>query len=251
MRSDQASGLRAPIVAALVTANRILAGQAILDAYGHVSCRTPADAGSFLLSRSMAPARVRPKDVMRFDLEGTALDGDDRKPYLERFIHAAIYASRPDAAAIVHSHAEEVLPFGLVPEARLAAIFHMCGFLGTAVPVFEIRDVEGPSSDLLVKSMRSGAALARTLGEAQVVLMRGHGMTCVGETLPEAVYHAIYAAANARVQAAAGRLGEATFLSKGEAASAALATRGQVGRAWDLWSQTWGNWNADEASGTG
>src|SRR5213080_3165466 len=71
----------------VVIANRILANEGVVDAYGHVSVRHPSDPTRFLLSRSLAPALVERGDVIEFDLEGKAVGGDARPPYLERFIH--------------------------------------------------------------------------------------------------------------------------------------------------------------------
>ena len=84
---------------ALVVANRILANEGVVDAYGHVSMRDPGDPERFFLARSLAPQFVEAGDIMQFDLEGNALGGDARQPYLERFIHAAIFAARPDVMA--------------------------------------------------------------------------------------------------------------------------------------------------------
>ena len=85
-----------------------------------------------------------------------------------------------------------VIPFGVVRRARLRPICHMCGFLGRGAPVFEIRDAAGDGADLLVRDRALGAALARSLGDAAAVLMRGHGVTVVGETLRQTVFRAVY-----------------------------------------------------------
>src|SRR5207244_6195830 len=42
------------LIADLVTANRILANEGVLDGYGHVSVRNPANANRFFLARSVA-----------------------------------------------------------------------------------------------------------------------------------------------------------------------------------------------------
>ena len=95
----------------LVSANRILAGLGVLDGFGHVSARHPDRADRYLLSRSLAPELVTREDIMTFDLASVAQDDDERAPYLERFIHGAIYAQRPEVQAIVHSHSQAVVPF--------------------------------------------------------------------------------------------------------------------------------------------
>jgi HCOMODA/2-hydroxy-3-carboxy-muconic semialdehyde decarboxylase len=220
----------------LVLANRILYARGIVDGFGHVSVRDPRGPERFFLARNMAPALVEVDDVMTFALDGTAL-GDPRAPYLERFIHGSVYRARPDVAAVVHSHAPAIIPFGLVRDAVFRPVFHMASFLRGPIPVFEIRDAAGPDNDMLVRDEHQGDALARALGPHAMVLMRGHGSTTVGRTLQEAVFRAVYAEANARILADALRLGEVTALSETEAARSSESNAGQIARAWELWTR--------------
>ncbi len=146
----------------LVAANRILADQGVVDGFGHVSVRHDKDPNRFLLSRSMAPALVTVADIMEFDLDGTPVDPQGRSPYLERFIHGEILRARPDVQSVVHNHSPGVIPFG-VAGAALRPVYHLSGFLGGGVPVFEIRDTAGPATDMLVRSPGLGRALAAVL----------------------------------------------------------------------------------------
>ena len=91
----------------LAYANRILYDQGVFDAFGHISVRHDKDPSRFLLSRNMAPALVTPADIMEHDLQGQPVNPGNRRPYLERFIHAGIYRARPD----VDLHRAQ--PFGL------------------------------------------------------------------------------------------------------------------------------------------
>ncbi|RYY84692.1 MAG: class II aldolase/adducin family protein, partial [Comamonadaceae bacterium] len=131
----------------LVAANHILADLGLVDAFGHVSARHDSQPGRFLLARNMAPALVEAGDVLQYDLDGTPLDADGRRVYLERFIHGAIYRARPDVMAVVHSHSPAVLPFAVAKNARLRPVCHMSGFLGGGVPLFEIRDSAGAAEE--------------------------------------------------------------------------------------------------------
>jgi HCOMODA/2-hydroxy-3-carboxy-muconic semialdehyde decarboxylase len=220
----------------LVAANRILAGQNVLDGFGHVSARHDKDPGRFLLARSMAPALVNSGDVMEFDLDSNPTDGRGRTAYLERFIHSEIYRVHPEVQAVVHSHSPAVIPFGVVGVA-LRPIFHLGGFLGGGVPVFEIRDSGGPGTDMLIRNAGLGAALAKTLGSAPVALLRGHGNVVVGQSVKEAVFRAIYTEVNARLESEALRLGQGqvVFLNEAEAKAAAETNSAQIGRPWELW----------------
>jgi len=217
----------------LVAANRILAMEGVLDGYGHVSLRAEGKPGHFVMSRSLAPQLVTLADLMEHGADSEPV-GDDRKGYLERFLHGEIYRSRPDVMAIVHSHAESVVPFG-VTRGKLRPVYHMASFLWSGVPLFDMRKFR-TESDLLVRDRELGEALAGTLGKCPCVLMRGHGMTVVGDSIPEAVFRAIYTAMNAKLQAQAAALGgPIEFLSEAEGRLATAANRPTIERPWQLW----------------
>ena len=220
----------------LVSANHILANENVFDGFGHVSVRHDQRADRFLIARSMAPAMVSGEDIVECDFEGEVHDAQNRKSYLERFIHSAIYKARPDVVAVVHSHSPSIIPFG-VTGARLRPICHMSGFLGSTVPVFEIRDAVGESSDMLIRSQALGVALANTLGQNAVALLRGHGNVVVGVGIKQVVFRAIYTEGNARLQAESMRLGEPVYLSEDEARNSAEVNYTQVDRPWDLWKR--------------
>ena len=221
----------------LVIANRILANEDVVDAYGHVSIRHPRDPQRFFLARSLSPERVERGDIMEFDLEGSPAGGDARQPYLERFIHAAAYAARADVQAVVHAHAEDVLPFGITA-APLRPVIHSGSFMGGQVPVWDIRDKFG-DTNLLVTSMPQGLDLARTLGGNNVALMRGHGFVAAARSLIEVVRMSVYVPRNARVLLAALRLGEVKPLSPGEIAARNAGYKPyspETWRAWEYWA---------------
>ena len=222
------------VVAELVDANHVLVAHHVLDAFGHVSVRSPEDPGTFLLSRNLAPGLVRSDDVQNYDLDGRT--ADERPGYLERFLHAQVYRARPDVQAVVHSHSAALVLFG-ISRHPLRAVWHMAGFLGDHVPVFDIRDAAGPASDLLIRDNDLGAALAATLGGASVALMRGHGSVAVGDSVSEAVFRAVYAELNARAQTSAVVLGGSDYvaLTAEEGAVATTSNRGQIRRAWEVW----------------
>ena len=218
----------------LVDANHILFNEKVVDAFGHVSARHPARSDRFLLSRSIAPAIVAAEDIIEFDLEGESVGGDRRRTYLERFIHSEIYRARPDVMAIVHSHSPSVVAFSLVKGFRFRPACHMCGFLGNGAAHFDIRDVDGPGTDLLIGNRRLGLSLANSLASANAVLMRGHGSTVVAPSLKQAVYRAVYTEVNAKILADALRIGPVEYLSP-EEARATLVAESQIERPWQLW----------------
>ena len=217
----------------IALANRILALRGVVDGFGHVSTRCADTPDHFLIARSMAPALVRPADVVELDLDGEPVRPDTPTSYVERFIHGEIYRSRPDVMAIVHHHAPSVIPFGATRTA-LRPIYHMSGFLVGGVPVFDIR-CEAGETDMLISTPALGAAHARCLGPCSATLMRGHGATVTGSSVPQAVYRAVYMELNARLQGEAMRLGEVQYLTDDEARNAGTTNDRQVGRPWALW----------------
>jgi ribulose-5-phosphate 4-epimerase/fuculose-1-phosphate aldolase len=226
----------AEVIGELVAANRILFRQGVVDAYGHVSTRHPQMPDAFLIASGKAPALVSADHIVELGLDGQEIRGTPQSLYLERFIHAEIYRARPDVGAVVHSHSPSVLPFSVVPTAQLRPLCHMSGFLGSGVPVFEIRETAGDGTDLLISTPQLGRALAATLGPRSVVLMRGHGSTVVGSNLREAVFQAVYTEINARLQREALALGTPVFLTAEESEACVATVSASIDRAWNLWS---------------
>ena len=181
----------------LVAANRILANEGVVDAFGHVSVRDPRNAQRFWLSRSRSPALVELDDLMEFALDGAAIDARGRTPYGERMIHAAVYAARADVQSVVHHHAYGVLPFTITDE-PLRPVVHTASVIGAEIPVWDIRTRFG-DTDMLVRSIEQGRDLAATLADNTCALIRGHGAVVVGASIERAVLTAIYLQVNANV----------------------------------------------------
>lgn len=223
-----AQSVPASVLDALVTANRILANEGVLDGYGHVSVRSPVNASRYFLARAGAPGLITASDVVEYDLDSNAVSNTTATGYTERFIHGEIYRSRPDVNAVVHCHCSEVIPFANtgVP---LRPMHHMGFFIAPGVPVFEIR---GKGTDMLVRTPALGKALAGTLGAKSAALMRGHGAVIAATSLHLVVGMSYYLNLNARLQYQAMQLGgKITFLDSDEAGRSAQ----DYERSWDYW----------------
>ena len=221
----------------LVIANRVLAHEGILDAYGHVSIRHPERPDRYVMAWARSPELIEEDDLIEFSLDGTSFDPAGRAPYLERFIHGAIYEQRPDVMAICHNHTLSILPFSISRSVKLRAVIHTGRVLGGEVPVWDIADEFGSSTNLLVINMDQGRSLARTLGAGRIALMRGHGSVVVGSDVPAVVAACIAMDKNAQVQLQALRLGEITPLAPGEIARPPAPSEGPPlpDRAWEYW----------------
>jgi ribulose-5-phosphate 4-epimerase/fuculose-1-phosphate aldolase len=227
------------IIKDLVIANRILAKEDVVDAYGHVSIRNPDNPKSFFISRSLAPELIEKDDIVELGLDGEPLKNEKRSLYLERFIHAAIYEMRPDINSVVHAHAEDTLPFGIAAATKLKPVIHSGSFIGPNVPVWDIADKFG-ATNVLVTNMAQGRDLAKCLGKNSVALMRGHGFASAARSLIEVVRLSVYLPRNARALMRAKMLGgKIKYLSKGEIDArnkgySPYST--ETWRAWEYWA---------------
>jgi HCOMODA/2-hydroxy-3-carboxy-muconic semialdehyde decarboxylase len=222
----------------LVIANHILYDQNAVDGYGHISVRNPGNPNTFFLARSVAPSVVKVEDIMEFDMNGKALNGDTRVAYGERFIHSSVLRNRADINSVIHGHAAPVLPYGLTGT-TLKPVYHMSSFLGQGAPIFEIRNFAKPSpdTDMFVSSPELGDALSKTMGTQYFVLMRGHGYAAGADSIKKAVFRAIYAIQNASIQSEAMKMGKVQYLTVGETEKAQETIEKTIGRPWQLWSE--------------
>jgi ribulose-5-phosphate 4-epimerase/fuculose-1-phosphate aldolase len=217
----------------LVTANHILQDQGVVDGYGHVSVRNPANPNHFYISRWLAPDLVTVDDIMELDFDCVPANGDNRRMYSERWIHAEIYRARPDVKSIVHTHAPTVVLMGTINE-PLLPIYHMGGFIGAGLPSFDIRKSFGMTS-MLVNDAAKGKALAQALGTAPAAFMRGHGGITVGTTIKHSVGRSVYLKVNAEMHLQAGNRKIET-LSPEEARLAEIGNS-DFPKDWDMWSR--------------
>jgi ribulose-5-phosphate 4-epimerase/fuculose-1-phosphate aldolase len=220
----------------LVLANHILAHEGVLDMFGHVSVRHPTRPDRYFLACSRSPEGVTIDDILEFDLESNPIDDRGLTLYSERPIHGAVYQARPDVASVCHNHAHSLLPFAVAGRA-LRPVFHVGGAIGAEVPVWEIRDEFGDSTNLLVTDNDRGRSLAKKLGGGSTCLMRGHGSVVASRDLRSTVYVAITLMHNAAILTEALRMGEVNYLSPGEVQEAGERVLGprSLDRAWEYW----------------
>ena len=214
-----------------MVANHILANEGVVDGYGHVSVRNPADPNRYFLARAGAPALVTAADITEYDLDSKSVTNASATGYTERFIHGEIYKARPDVMAVVHCHCLDVIPFAAT-SVPLRPMYHMGYFIGEGVPVFDIRKAAG-ITDMLIGTPELGRALAQALGNKSAALMRGHGAAVVAASVHLVVAKAYYLNVNARLQLQAMQLGggKVTYLDPEEARKAAQTYE----RSWDFW----------------
>lgn len=229
----------------LARANRMIANEGVLDAFGHVTLRHPTDPRRYLMSRSRAPELVEPDDILEFTLDSKSVKPTDLRLYGERVIHGEIYQARPEVNAVCHHHAPSILPF-CISGAELKPVYHLGATIGEKAPFWDSRDEFG-DTNLIVAKPEEGASLARALGFHWIVLMRRHGATVAGKTLEELTFRTIYTVRNAAMQIQAHTLGTVSPLNAAETTLAGEYNLrpGPVARAWEYWSV-----RLDKAEGT-
>jgi ribulose-5-phosphate 4-epimerase/fuculose-1-phosphate aldolase len=226
------------ILTELVTANRILAQQGVVDAFGHISVRHPDRADRYVMSCSRAPEQVVYEDLVEFDLDGEPTSPQSRPLYAERAIHSEIYRARPEIRAVCHNHAPATIPFG-VTKIALRPIAHVAAPIGGHIPTWDIRDTFG-DTDMLVTSTATARSLIEAMGDATVILLVGHGSTVATHDLRATVLTSVYLNENAKLLTSALMLDRTNvrYLSAGEVR--ALTERQfsplALDRAWNAWA---------------
>lgn len=214
-------------------ATRMLFHQGLADYHGHVSARVPG-ADRLLIKPVLAPlGSIRSKDVMEVDIAeykenceaNWARAGDQKaviklkSPPRETMIHAAIYEARPDVQAVVHTHQPLATAFAIagVP---IRPIYNQAAAFAPETPIFH--------SPRLIYTVRDGVEVAAALGDRMAVLMQGHGVTTVGDSVEQAACHAVYLERTAYMQWVAGSVGQAVSMPDRNTAIMAATNRGRA-----------------------
>jgi len=223
----------------LSLANRILAHEGIVDAFGHISVRHPTDPGRFLISRHRAPQLVTPQDILEYTLDTEPVHPTPAgwRHYGERVIHGCIYQARPDIVSICHHHAPSMMPYA-ISRAAMVPVYHLGASMGVTVPYWDSRDDFGSTALVLVRP-EEGHSLAKALGRGWTVLMGRHGATAAGKSIRECVFRTIFSCKNAELQTQARLLGHVEPLDAKEVELAAgyNLRPGPLERAWDYWAK--------------
>jgi HCOMODA/2-hydroxy-3-carboxy-muconic semialdehyde decarboxylase len=219
----------------LAVANRVLANEGIIDAFGHISARNPEDPNRYFISRHRAAELVEPSDILEMTLDSEPVVLTGLRLYSEMVIHGEIYKARPDVNSVCHHHAPAVLPF-CATGIELVPLFHLGGTLGSKVPFWDSRDEFG-DTNLLVQTPEQGASHARALGPHFMMLLRRHGASLAGKSVRECVFRSIYTTRNAELQLRAMAIGTLGPLSPGEVEECGAHNLGMRGveRAWEYW----------------
>ena len=185
----------------LVVANRILTREVgILDIQAHVSARSKTNPNHWYMARFVAPGGASLSDMVEYDLESTPVQGPRNDNARETFLHGQVFKARPDAMAVVHAHAPEFVAFGMssVP---------LYWGPNDALPVWDIRPLNNGRNGIVSTNVL-GQSMSEKLGDAEAVLLWGHGITLTAKSLPEAIHRSLALRDNARLQLASVSMGK-------------------------------------------
>ena len=199
-----------------ITALRIISHEGLSDAFAHLSARTDGGDAMLFMPRK-SPALVNSNELFVVDFE---------KPVPQSSIHQAIYKTRGDVKAVFHFHSPAVILLSVIgqtirPMHNYSAIFY------EGVPLYTgTGQVESPA--------RAGE-MAKLLGDAKAVILRGHGAVVVGHSIREVCMLAVYLEESARLQTEAMKLGTPMFIERDDAERIAKRTfkPASTDRAWE------------------
>lgn len=147
-------------------ANHIIERFHLSNAFGHVSARIPGT-DTFFFPTRRSPGLADENNLLVLNTDGKQLSGDG-EPNSELWIHARIYASRPDVGAVVHAHPMATISLTQIGQPH-RVVHNSAGVFGEGIPEYERIG--------LVRSRELGDMLAQALGKSHAVMMRGHGFS--------------------------------------------------------------------------
>ncbi len=148
--------------------------------YNHISLRAPDEEHSFLINPfGMMYEEITASSLLKVDIEGNILYNPSTEYSINKagyVIHSAIHAARPEIGCVIHTHtpdgmAVSALACGLLPITQTAMRFGRVAY----------HDYEGVAVDEDERER-----LVKDLGDADVMILRNHGLLAVGRTVQEA-----------------------------------------------------------------
>lgn len=159
----------------LAMSSRMLFHAGLVDYSGHVSVRVPGSDHLLILPHPISRATVRPDDMVVTDFDGQLIEGKYKAPS-EVFMHARAYKARGDVQSVAHLHNHMVATLSMVNKPFYPASSNPGAFFGPGpLPLY--------MDPALIHTIEQGDAVARTLGRADAVMLRGHGSMVVAQSI--------------------------------------------------------------------
>jgi 3,4-dihydroxyphthalate decarboxylase len=162
------------------------------DIWGHVGVRLPENRG-IAVQMFRPPETGKKSWLVHFDFSLNKLSGVGTIPR-ESVIYTEILKARPDVNAVVHCHASMCVALSLADRPIDWVHMQSSRFKG-GTPIFP--------RPIYILDESEGAELAKALGEASAIMIKGHGIVTVGATIDEACINALYMERTAKIMAMA------------------------------------------------
>ncbi|MDA0652732.1 MAG: class II aldolase/adducin family protein [Proteobacteria bacterium] len=181
----------------------------ILDHSGHVSVRLPDEGGFLIQAVAASRGKLEPKDIFTLSLDGDILDGPtDTVPAAEFHIHSEIYKARPEVNSVLHAHPKVPILFTIAEGAKLIMVLNHAYRWRNGVPVH-------PDS-AHIDTVALGRDMVATMGDANAVLLRAHGIVLASENIQSLLIDGIHFDRNAEALFEATSLGKPIPMSDAE-----------------------------------
>lgn len=160
----------------------------------HFSAMVPGRDDLFLVNPyGLAFSEIRASDLLVCSLDGAVVEGEGQPEATAFFIHARLHARLPRARAAFHTHMPNATALSMIEGQPL----HFAG--QTALKFYGRVAVDDAYNGLALDSTE-GDRIAATLGRADVVFLRNHGVIVTGPTIAEAWDDLYYLERAAEVQ---------------------------------------------------
>jgi len=161
----------------IAKASKELYGQGLVKGNsGNVSARIP-DTEEFLVKPSgVCMGLLTPEELVLVDFEGNKIRGN-RSVSAETPMHAAIYRTRKDVQAVVHTHAPAATAFGIAGTEVRPLQIEVFLLLPRGVPIVPFKS---PGSKELAEAVR------KKIADYDAVILENHGIVTVGSTIEAA-----------------------------------------------------------------
>ena len=160
--------------------------------YTHLTARVPGRPDHYFIKQDgLLMEEVCASNLLRMDMAGNLIEGDDEVNLAGHLIHSAVLQARPEINFVAHTHsragtAVSCMQCGVLPLSQHANIL---------LPTVRYHDYQDVTS-----AEEECAALARDLGNGYLMMLRNHGILACGRTVGECFYYLYFLEMACKIQ---------------------------------------------------
>lgn len=157
---------------------------------GHLTARAPEPDTLLAHGYGQGFEEVRAESMRHADFDLNTLNGGRVNPSLA--FHVAIYRSRPDVNAVLHTHAAGAIALSAAG-GRFVPVYQSALMLYDDVVYYD-------RYDGIIESSKVGARMADALGNRSLLHLKNHGIVVAAASIREAVIAALIFEENCAIQ---------------------------------------------------